>query len=230
MKRCAARDHKLRQVGRGQRGSLDLCGRLQQHKKKLVIISVRDFHSYWQIKLKTKLGGRESEWRQLSKANTSRGPGAQIRPGPTWLISTFQAAAEELSIRHAMKQQTRLDKLQLNMNAEEEANDAEWVSERAINENYSHTDIVKIHLNFYKLNRWRKATTYCQEAATTTNNNNKNNKRLLEMWKLNFSFLFLFLQHFCLWLFRQPRLMNCLRRKIYWRLQKKQLHNEFTIN
>lgn len=49
----------------------------------------------------------------------------QIRPGPTWLISTFQAAAEELSIRHAMKQQTRLDKLQLNMNAEEEANDAE---------------------------------------------------------------------------------------------------------
>lgn len=128
MKRCAARDHKLRQIGRGQRGSLDLC---EQHKKKLVIISVRDFHSYWQIKLKTKLGGRESEWRQLSKANTSRGPGAQIRPGPTWLISTFQAAAEELSIRHAMKQQTRLDKLQLNMNAEEEANDAEWVSERA---------------------------------------------------------------------------------------------------
>lgn len=68
-----------------------------------------------------------------------------MRPGPTWVISAFQAA--ELSIRHAMKQQTRLDKLQVNMNAEEEAN------ERAINENYSHTDIVKIYLNFYKLNR-----------------------------------------------------------------------------
>lgn len=68
-KRCAARQHKLWQVGRGERGSLDLCGRLQQHKKKLVIILVRYFHSYWQIKLKTKtrLGGkRESEWRQLS--------------------------------------------------------------------------------------------------------------------------------------------------------------------
>lgn len=81
--------------------------------------------------------------------HTSRCPGAQNRPYPTWLISTFQAAAAELSIRHAMKQETRLDKLQLNMNAEEEANDAE----RAINENYSHTHILKIHLNFYKLNR-----------------------------------------------------------------------------
>lgn len=61
----------------------------------------------------------------LAKQILQEALGAQIRPGPTWLISTFQAAAEELSIRHAMKQQTRLDKLQLNMNAEEEANDAE---------------------------------------------------------------------------------------------------------
>lgn len=59
----------------GLRSYIDGCAlRAQQHKKKLVIISVRDFHSYWQIKLKTKLGGRESEWSQLSKANTSRGP------------------------------------------------------------------------------------------------------------------------------------------------------------
>lgn len=57
----------------------------------------------------------------LAKQIPQEAPRAQMRPDPTWVISTFRAA--ELSIRHAMKQQTRLDKLQVNMNAEEEANE-----------------------------------------------------------------------------------------------------------